>query len=42
MIPWAAQDATVVTAQMRGTSPRVLMAMEPHEEFSAEPGLGSG
>jgi hypothetical protein len=36
MIPWAGQDATVVTAQMRGTSPRVLMAMEPHEEFSAD------
>jgi hypothetical protein len=36
MIPWAGQDATVVTAQMRGPSPRALMAVEPHEEFSAD------
>ena len=40
MIPWAGQDATIVTAQMRGTSPRVLMAIEPHEESSVCPGLG--
>ncbi|WP_300609670.1 hypothetical protein [Trebonia sp.] len=36
MIPWAGQDATIVTAQMLGTSPRVLMAVEPHEEFSPD------
>lgn len=36
MIHWAGQDPTVVTAQMRGTSPRVLIAVEPHDEFSAD------
>lgn len=36
MIPWAGQDATVVTAQIRGTSPRVLIAVEPRAEFSAD------
>ena len=25
-----------MTAKMRGTSPRVLIAMEPHEKFSAD------
>ena len=32
MFPWAGQGATVVTAQMRGTSPSVLMAIEPLDE----------
>jgi hypothetical protein len=36
MIPWAGQDATIVTAQMRDASPRVRIAMEPHGEFAAD------
>jgi hypothetical protein len=28
MIPWAGQDATLIEAQMRGNSPRVLVAIE--------------
>ena len=34
MIPWAGQDAIIVGAQMRGSSPRLLMAIEPLEEPS--------
>lgn len=31
MIPWAGQDAILVRANMRGTSPRVMIAIEPAE-----------
>jgi hypothetical protein len=34
MIPWAGQDATIVQTEMRGTSPRVRMAIEPPVEPS--------
>jgi hypothetical protein len=38
MIPWAGQDATIIATQMRGASPRVLVAIEPLEELSSDQG----
>jgi hypothetical protein len=38
MIPWAGQDATIIATQMRGASPRVLVAIEPREELPLDQG----